>query len=159
MMTDQEKAAFFEELCSRGIAMYVTSEDCECGHQYYVRKTRTFVDERIYLNAETAILGFDDRESAIQFIQSYIGWTFEQPKEPDETQPTTMYEFVVTVMVDFGFGPQTIDLGKIANICEKDGWQEEVQKTANTLARKYIAKNHPDKKWGELSKQVGIMPV
>jgi hypothetical protein len=124
-----------------------------------VRKTKTFADERIYLNSEAAVLGFEDRDAAITFLESYIGWEFT-PSEPEEShEPIEQLEFQVTMMIDFGFGPQTIDLGKIASTCEDDGWREEVQQMANTLGRKYVARNYPDKKWSELSKQVGIMPA
>ena len=162
-MTECEKAAFFEELCSRGIALYEAAKDGDCEHTCYARKIRTFTDERVYLNAEATILGFGDRDAAITFLKTYIDWEFQST--PDEVSdevtppPSTMYEFQVIMMVDLGFGPQKVNLGKVGNNCNEGTWQEDVQEASDKLGKAYILKHHPDKEWNKLSKQVGFIPA
>jgi len=155
-MNSQERAAFYKELSEHGVLVYPAPAGTE--HTHHVKKVATAADERLYLDGEATTLGFESEEAALNFIEAYIGWSYADEEEVVEESSAPLHRFEATIMLDFGSGPQTDSLGYIESACEHEEWREELAAEADKLARRYFSKEHPNKDWDKVRKQVSFQP-
>lgn len=145
-MTEKEQALFYKELCHRGISISETKQDI-AGAAFVVKKILTAEDERVTLANNDKMDFFDSEEAAISSIKQYIKWQYKDEavvaatdNKKEEPKETILHRFIAYMIVDFGFGPQSIDLGIITSECNSENSFQELETEAGVLAVNYISK-------------------
>jgi len=152
-MNVHERAAFHEELGKRGIISYQSDEE------YAVRKVRTDVDPREFLDGHNYLLMFDDQDAANAFIKHFIDWSYQDdPKQVEPVKEARQRSFSAIAMVNLGFGNQVIELGKLTSDCVADDWYSILMDIAVKKAQAYMKKNYPDRDWEKLPRNVKVLP-
>lgn len=162
-MTHQEEAAFYKELCRRGIAMFELSKDV------LIVKRYTPIDDRTFLDGTNDIKKFSSEDEAIEFLNSYINWTWENSEEEEEetveetASDNSLHYFRVIMLMDIGLGPQEVDLGLIPHACDTDNWHEflqaEGEHKGSLYIEKYIKEKCSEMKFEDVKYQVRIRPA
>lgn len=155
-----EQAAFWSELCNRGIAIYESPPDVDDDYPITIKKIATTADERIYLDEEHDELQSTSHDKAVEFIKVYIAWDWKDADvdNVDEEAEVELIRFDTFVLFDAGFGPQQRALGKVAVPIGAEDWQDQVDAAATKKAEAYVAQEYPGKKFADIQAQVKYQP-
>ncbi len=153
-----EQAAFWAELCRRGIAVYESPPDVDEDYPITIKKTPTTADERIYLDEENDELESTSQDKAIEFIKVYIGWDWKAGDIETDDELMELVRFDTFMLFDAGFGAQQKDLGKVSIPVDAEDWQEQVETLATEIAKIYVDKEYPGKKLADIQAQIKYQP-
>ena len=154
-----EQAAFYTELCSRGVAIYESAPDVDEDFPITIKKTPTTADERIYLDEEHDEYEASGQDEAVEFLKAYIGWIWKTDDDEPDDSPVELIRFDTFMLFDAGIGPQQRELGKVSISADAvEDWQEQVEALATELAQTYVDKEYPGKKLSDIKAQIKYQP-
>lgn len=155
-MNVQEQAEFYREMAMRGIAMYPD------GTATAICKTPTIKDDREFFQEEETLLSFGDEDKAIVFIKGYVDWSYVEPEpEPMEVIPLEPVElrFLAEMMVDFGTGPQMVELGNIVVDGQDDDWHTKAELSGAAMGEAWLIKEYPELDVKKVRRDIKIRPI
>ena len=164
IMSPKESAAFWETLCSRGIALWTAPEGV-C----FIQKSRTYVDNNLGFTKEKnplletgweieeQLMDFPTKAEALEYIKNIIKWEWKE--EPEVVQkPIEPKKLKFSMFVEFhdGYSINTADLGE-AEVASF----EEIEAKTLEKAKIYFKVNKilPNKSFEEIIKKIKYRPV